>query len=78
MVAVYFFKIISQPVFNFRCSLAISHSSVDFKLWVSMGHGSSMLCALAIICGEVPIMQNSRLFKQWCDFDVELESKYHI
>ena len=52
--------------------LASSISSANLKLCVSIGHFSAMLWALAIICGEVPIMENTRLLEQLCALDTAL------
>ena len=47
---------------------------MDLKLCVSSAHGIAMLWAVAIICGEVPSMENGQLMKKMCALDTSLDS----
>jgi len=48
---------------------------VDLKLCVSICHCAGMLWSLTVMCGEVPIKENTRILEQLCAFDTALDSQ---
>ena len=53
-----------------------SNSSIDLRLCMGMSHLSALLWTVAVICGEVPIMENSRHLEHLCALDIALDSVF--